>query len=91
MKVTKFLKIYFLFIIKNNPEKIQALVIAPMASPISNRYQKILEVRYTYSNIYPTICNVTHFILSGNCSTCFACYYHPSSGAQTTVSAASGI
>ena len=24
-----------------------------------------------YSNIYPTGCNVTQFILSGNCSTCF--------------------
>ena len=34
--------------------------------------------------------NVTQFILSGNCSTCFGCYHHPSSGAQTTVST-SGI
>jgi hypothetical protein len=24
-----------------------------------------------YSNIYPTGCNVTQFILSGNCSQCF--------------------
>jgi len=31
------------------------------------------------------------FILSGNCSTCFGWYHHPSSGAQTTVSTASGI
>jgi len=46
-----------------------------------------------YSNIYiyPTSCNVTHFILSGNCSTCFGWYHHPSSGAQTTISTASGI
>ena len=44
-----------------------------------------------YSNIYPTRCNVTRFILSGNCSTCFGWYHHPSSGAQTTVSTASGI
>jgi hypothetical protein len=35
--------------------------------------------------------NVTQFILSGNCSTCFGWYLHPSSGAQTTVSTASGI
>ena len=35
--------------------------------------------------------NVTQFILSGNCSTCFGWYHHPSSGAQTTVSTASGI
>jgi hypothetical protein len=25
-----------------------------------------------------------------NCSTCFGCHYHPSSGAQTTVTTASG-
>jgi len=43
------------------------------------------------SNIYPTRCNVTQFILSGNCSTCFGWYYHPSSRAQTTVSTAPGI
>jgi hypothetical protein len=34
---------------------------------------------------------VTQFILSGNCSTHFGWYHHPSSGAQTTVSTASGI
>ena len=43
------------------------------------------------SNIYPTRCNVTQFILSGNCSTFFGWYNHPSSGPQTTVSTASGI
>jgi len=32
----------------------------------------------------------TQFILSDNCSTCFGRYYHPSSGAQTTVNTASG-
>ena len=45
-----------------------------------------------HSNIYvQQRCNVTQFILSGNCSTCFGWYHHPSSGAQTTVSTASGI
>ena len=34
--------------------------------------------------------HVTEFILSNNCSTCFGRYYHPSSEAQTTVTAASG-
>jgi len=34
-----------------------------------------------YSNICPKKCNVTQFILSGNCSTCFGWYHHPSSGA----------
>jgi hypothetical protein len=32
----------------------------------------------------------TEFILSDNCSTWFRRYYHPSSGAQTTVTTASG-
>jgi len=44
-----------------------------------------------YSNTYPTRCNVTQFILSENCSACFGRYRHPSSGAHTTVSTASGI
>jgi len=44
-----------------------------------------------YSNIYPTRCNVTQFILSGSCSTCFGWYHRPSSGAQTTVSTASAV
>jgi hypothetical protein len=39
--------------------------------------------------MYLTRCNITRFILSGNCSTCFGWYHHPSSGAQTTVSTAS--
>jgi len=49
------------------------------------------KLKILYSNIYPTRCNVTQSILSGNCSTCFGWYYHPSPGAQTTVSTASGI
>ena len=48
------------------------------------------ESVYCYSNIYPTRFNVTQFILSGNCSTCFGWYHNPASGAQT-VSTASGI
>ena len=34
--------------------------------------------------------HVTEFILSDNCSTCFGHYYDPYSGAQTTVTTASG-
>ena len=41
--------------------------------------------------MYPTRCNVTQFILSGNCPKYFEWYHHPSSGKQTTVSTASGI
>ena len=33
---------------------------------------------------------VTEFILSDNCFTCFGRHCHPSSGAQTTVTTASG-
>jgi hypothetical protein len=29
------------------------------------------EKKVKYSNIYPTRCNITQFILSGNCSTSF--------------------
>ena len=51
-----------------------------------------LHIRIFYcSNLYPTRCNVTQLILSGNCSTCFGWYHHPSSGAQTSISTASGI
>jgi hypothetical protein len=51
----------------------------------------VIRVDLQYSNIYPTRCNVTQFILSENCSTRFGWYFHPSSGTQTTVSTASGI
>ena len=51
----------------------------------------MVRASWEYSNIYPTRCKVTQFILSGNCSTCFGWYHHPSSGAETTVSTASGI
>jgi hypothetical protein len=43
-----------------------------------------------YVNICPTRCNYTQFILSVNCSTCFGRFLPPSSGAQITVSTASG-
>jgi hypothetical protein len=36
-------------------------------------YRKSLK---EYSNIYPTRCNITRFILSGNCSTRFGWWYH---------------
>jgi hypothetical protein len=34
--------------------------------------------------------HMLQFILSDNCSTCFGHHHHPSSGAQTTVTTASG-
>jgi hypothetical protein len=34
--------------------------------------------------------HVKEFIVFDNCSTCFGRHYHPSSGAQTTVTTASG-
>jgi hypothetical protein len=43
-----------------------------------------------YVNKCPTRCNYTQFILSVNCSACFGWFLHPSSGAQITVSTASG-
>ena len=53
--------------------------------------EAFLQQTVAYSNIYPIRCNVTRFILSGNCSTYFRWHHHPSSGAQTTVSIAPGI
>ena len=54
-------------------------------------YCRISVSLFYYSKIYPTRCNVTQFILSGKCSTCFGWYHHSSSRPQTTVSTASGI
>jgi len=48
-------------------------------------------IRSAYNCIY-SIWYLSHLIfISGNCSTCFGWYLHPSSGAHTTVSTASGI
>jgi len=44
-----------------------------------------------FQYIYPTKCNVTQFIFSGNCSTCFGWYLHPSSDGHRTVSTASVV
>jgi hypothetical protein len=52
--------------------------------------EKYISLYSNYFNIYPTRCNFTQLILSGNCSTCFGWYHHPSSGAQTIESTASG-
>ena len=59
-------------------------------------------IRSAYSCIYSIWClshryqvtvtvTLDSLFISGNCFTCFGWYLHPSSGAQTTVSAASGI
>jgi hypothetical protein len=58
---------------------------------VTETHSPYLKVSPLYSNIHTTRCKFTQFILSGNCSTCFGWYHHPSSGAQTTVSTASGI
>jgi len=54
------------------------------------QHQPVIKDRQSTANVYPTRCNVTQFILSGSCSTCFGWHQHPPSGAQTTVSTASG-
>jgi hypothetical protein len=63
---------------------------AGIVEELQRNVTKNLTARF-YSNIYPTRCNFTQFVLSENCSTCFGWYLHPSSGAQTTVSTASRI
>jgi hypothetical protein len=59
--------------------------------PLNTNLHRLHKLYETIFLIYPTRCNVTQFILYGNCSTCFGWYQHPSSGVQTTVSTASGI
>ena len=64
---------------------------SPATNTVTDKiFQEMTGRRCNELYVYPTRCNVTQFILSGNCSTCFGWYHHPS-GAQTTVSTASGI
>jgi hypothetical protein len=51
---------------------------------------KLTYRRLVFYCINPNKAHDTEFILSDNCSTCFGRDYHPSSGAQTTVTTASG-
>jgi hypothetical protein len=51
-----------------------------------------MSVHCKYIPIYIQQDTTLHSLfISGNCSTCFGRYFHPSSGAYTTVSTASGI
>jgi hypothetical protein len=50
------------------------------------------SVHHKYIPIYIQQDATLHrLFISGNCSTRFGCYFHPSSGTHTTVSTASGI
>jgi len=62
-----------------------------MITNISLQHKRKSYVSVSISNKYPTRSNITQFILSGNCSTCFGWCHHPTSGVQTIVSTASGI
>ena len=53
-------------------------------------YQQGRQCTVTYVNKCPTRCNYIQFILSVNCFICVGWFLHPSSGAQITVSTASG-
>jgi hypothetical protein len=49
-------------------------------------------IRYFCRTLYIQQDATLHSLfISGNCSTCFGWYFHPSSGAHTTVSTATGI
>ena len=74
----------------SQPQQWDGLGTIRAAAPQEKKIVAVLCALFC-SNIYPTRCNVTQFILSGNCSTCFGWYHHPSSGAQTSVSTVSGI
>ena len=50
------------------------------------------QINTNYISIYIQQDATSHSLfIFGNCSTCFGWYHQPSSGAQTTVSTASGI
>jgi hypothetical protein len=53
-------------------------------------YLKVTVQTHISIYIQPDVTLHSLFV-SGNCSTCFGWYLHPSSGAHTTVSTASGI
>jgi hypothetical protein len=58
----------------------------------AERLQVILNIYHCFSPIYIQQDATLHsLITSGNWSTCFGWYHHPSSGAHRTVSTASGI
>jgi len=50
----------------------------------------VISQTQKYSNLYGTRCNVTQFIVYGNCSTCIGWYHHPSLGTHATAATASG-
>jgi hypothetical protein len=63
----------------------------PFASVI-RRFNVYGSVHRKYIPIYIQQDATLHILfISGNCYTCFGWYFHPSSGAHTTVSTASGI
>jgi hypothetical protein len=63
----------------------------PFAS-IIRRFNVYGSVHRKYIPIYIQQDTTLHSLfISENCSTCFGWYFHPSSGARTTVSTASGI
>ena len=85
---------------------VSCLVTCPSAEVALSLYRRVYDVRFIARNgcdfsldstiwwLYIPIyiqqdATFPHFI-SGNCSTCFGWYLHPSSGAHTTLSAASG-
>jgi hypothetical protein len=71
--------------------------------PPPTQVSRIYKLYFCYFNVYGSVHrnNILIYIqqnatlhslfISGNCSTCFGWYFHPSSGAQTAVSTASGI
>src|SRR5215475_4846304 len=59
---------------------------------IIRRFKVYGSVHRKYITIYIQQDATLHSLfISGNCSTCFGWYFHPSSGAHTTASTASGI
>jgi hypothetical protein len=66
---------------------------------LNDSLQQMLITHLTFmglciANIFQYVSNkmqLYSLFICGNCSTCFGCYFRPSSGAHTTVSTTSGI
>jgi len=79
-----------------DPNRLLPLSTGPLQVPFSVKDRNIFNVYESvhrkYIPIYIQQDAILHSLfISGNCSTCFGWYFHPSSEAHTTVSTASGI
>jgi hypothetical protein len=73
---------------KNSADISRVTHSGPLSHEPNNKLNFIYFIFQYISNKMQTLHSL---FISGNCSTCFGWYFHPSSGAHTTVSTACGI